>query len=81
MDDLVAAAEDARLRRVVLPDLMVVEDVAAFLWLSPASVRRLIREGRIPAAKLGRRWIVERRSLLDALEEARRVPRWARECR
>jgi excisionase family DNA binding protein len=33
-----------------------VEEVAALLELHPVTVREYAREGRVPAAKLGRRW-------------------------
>jgi len=59
--------EDPDLRRVVLGDLVVVEDLAHYLRMSRAGVRALLRRGAIPGAKLGRRWVVDRRALLRAV--------------
>lgn len=51
----------------VLPDILLVEDLAARLRISPGSARRLLRLGTLPGRKVGRRWIVERRALIVAL--------------
>lgn len=45
--------------------IMKVEDVAAYLRFSSAKVYRMAREGRLPAARIGREWRF-RRDLLDA---------------
>jgi excisionase family DNA binding protein len=39
-------------------DLLTAEEVAPMLRLSSESVRRMIREGRIVAVKIGRRYMV-----------------------
>ena len=44
--------------------MMTVDEVAAYLQLHPLTVRRLAREGSIPAFKIGRQWRVKR-ALLD----------------
>ncbi|MFN2131466.1 MAG: helix-turn-helix domain-containing protein [Anaerolineae bacterium] len=44
---------------------MTVEEAAAYLELDPLTVRRLVREGAIPAFKLGRQWRLKR-DLLDS---------------
>lgn len=44
--------------------IMTVEDVAQYLSLHPLTVRRLARDGEIPAFKIGRQWRVKR-ELLD----------------
>lgn len=49
------------------PDLMTVADVADALGVNAMTVRRRIGDGRIPAAKLGRRWYVPKSKLLEAL--------------
>jgi excisionase family DNA binding protein len=49
--------------------IMTVEQAAEYLELDPLTVRRLAREGAIPACKLGRQWRMKR-ELLD---------RWSRE--
>ena len=44
--------------------IMTVEEVARYLSLHELTVRRLAREGEIPAFKIGRQWRV-RKDLLD----------------
>ena len=47
------------------PDpIMTVDEVAEYLGLHPLTVRRLARDGDIPAIKVGRQWRVKR-DLLD----------------
>ena len=48
-----------------LPPIMTIAEVAAYLGLHELTVRRLAREGAIPALKLGRQWRVKR----DLLEQ------------
>lgn len=48
-----------------LPPIMTIADVAEYLGLHELTVRRLAREGAIPALKLGRQWRVKR----DLLEK------------
>ncbi len=41
----------------MLPErFLTPEEVAAMTGLHPESVRRLCRQGRLPAAKVGRKW-------------------------
>jgi excisionase family DNA binding protein len=47
------------------PPVMTIADVAEYLGLHELTVRRLAREGAIPALKLGRQWRVKR----DLLEK------------
>ena len=49
---------------------MSVEEVAEYLSLHPLTVRRLARDGEIPAFKVGRQWRVKR-ALLDEWIEQR----------
>jgi excisionase family DNA binding protein len=44
--------------------IMTIEEVARYLSLHELTVRRLAREGEIPAFKVGRQWRVKR-DLLD----------------
>jgi len=44
--------------------IMTVEEAAEYLELDPLTVRRLAKEGAIPACKLGRQWRMKR-DLLD----------------
>ena len=47
------------------PDpIMTVDEVAKYLSLHPLTVRRLARDGEIPAVKVGRQWRIKR-ELLD----------------
>ena len=48
-----------------LSPIMTIAEVAAYLGLHELTVRRLAREGAIPALKLGRQWRVKR----DLLEK------------
>ena len=47
------------------PQIMTIADVAEYLGLHELTVRRLAREGAIPALKLGRQWRIKR----DLLEQ------------
>jgi excisionase family DNA binding protein len=40
-----------------------VDDVAHRLNIHPESVRRLIRQGKLPAIKFGNKWLVDRSTL------------------
>lgn len=53
-------------------DLMTVEQVAAYLQLNKLTVYRYIREGRIPAARLGKGYRV-RKSDVDAFLESQKL--------
>ena len=44
--------------------MMDIEEVAEYLQLHPLTVRRLARDGEIPAFKVGRQWRIKR-DLLD----------------
>lgn len=44
---------------------MTVDELAEYLKLHPLTVRKLARDGQIPAFKVGRRWHVKR----DAFEK------------
>ena len=46
-----------------LDEIMTIEEVARYLSLHELTVRRLAREGEIPAFKVGRQWRVKRRIL------------------
>jgi len=52
------------------PPIMTIAEVAEYLSLHELTVRRLAREGEIPALKLGRQWRVKR-DLLDKWIEKR----------
>lgn len=46
-----------------LPDIMTIDDVAAFLRIPVSSVYKLVKEGKIPAQKVGRHWRFHRPTL------------------
>lgn len=52
------------------PPILTIAQVAEYLGLHELTVRRLAREGAIPALKLGRQWRVKR-DLLDKWLESR----------
>ena len=52
------------------PPIMTIVEVAQYLGLHELTVRRLAREGAIPALKLGRQWRIKR-DLLEAWIETR----------
>ena len=49
--------------------MMTVDEVAEYLQLHPLTVRRLAREGGIPAFKVGRQWRVKRAALDQWIKE------------
>jgi excisionase family DNA binding protein len=51
-------------------DMMTIAEVARYLKLHELTVRRLAREGELPAFKVGRQWRVKR-ELLEAWIEQR----------
>ena len=57
----------AAARSVLLPDLLVVEDLASVLRITPSAARKLLRRGVIPGRRIGRRWVVDREALLRSL--------------
>jgi excisionase family DNA binding protein len=50
------------------PLIMTIAEVAEYLGLHELTVRRLAREGAIPALKLGRQWRVKRDLLENWIE-------------
>lgn len=49
--------------------IMTVDEVSAYLNLHPLTLRRLARDGEIPAMKIGRQWRFKRDLLNRWLEE------------
>lgn len=47
----------------LLEQYVGVEQVSERLRIHPESVRRLIRQGKLPAIKFGNKWLVERATL------------------
>jgi excisionase family DNA binding protein len=50
-------------------EILTIEDVAAYLRLTPQTIYRWAQEKRIPAVKLGKEWRF-RRSIIDAWLDA-----------
>jgi excisionase family DNA binding protein len=46
------------------PDVLNVEQAAAFLGLSVASTAAALKSGSIPARRVGRRWLISRDALV-----------------
>lgn len=58
------------LNREDMPDMLTISEVATYLKLHELTVRRLAREGELPAFKVGRQWRIKR-NLLEAWIEER----------
>ncbi len=56
------------------PEVMTPEQAAAYLQLNRETLYRFIREGRIPASKIGRHWRLLKSDLNRFLEENRYSP-------
>jgi excisionase family DNA binding protein len=52
-----------------LPSIMTIEEIAEYLKLHPLTVRKLARDGAIPAFKVGRQWRAQRVRLDEWMEE------------
>ncbi len=52
-----------------LPPIMTIDELAEYAGLQELVVRRLAREGMIPALKLGRQWRIKRDLLERWMEE------------
>jgi excisionase family DNA binding protein len=52
-----------------LSEMMTIAEVAMYLKLHELTVRRLAREGELPAFKVGRQWRVKRDLLESWIEE------------
>ncbi|MCK5922714.1 MAG: helix-turn-helix domain-containing protein [Methylococcales bacterium] len=50
-------------RQTLLEAYMGVHEISDRLKIHPESVRRLIRQGKLPAIKFGNKWLVERVTL------------------
>ena len=66
-----------------------VEEVSERLNIHPESVRRLIRQGKLPAIKFGNKWLVEKSTLeppekrgrpgsFELAAEFATMPKWSR---
>gem|GEM_PF-2214148 len=53
---VVSMIDDQVKANMPLDRLWTVEEVAEYLRLKPATIRRMAREGKIPAIKVGKSW-------------------------
>jgi excisionase family DNA binding protein len=51
-----------------LPVMLTISEVAEYLKLHELTVRRLAREGELPAFKVGRQWRIQRAKLQDWID-------------
>jgi excisionase family DNA binding protein len=58
-----------------MSDLLTVADTARLLNLSESGVKKMIAEGRLPAQKVGRDWVIEAAALPAAILLPRGRPR------
>jgi excisionase family DNA binding protein len=48
-------------------EIMTLQQLAAYLWLSRSTIYRLVQTGRLPAFKVGRQWRVNLRLVQNHL--------------
>ena len=51
-----------------LPVMLTISEVAEYLKLHELTVRRLAREGELPAFKVGRQWRIQRTKLQEWID-------------
>ena len=66
---LVHGSATSRSRRARKSALMTIEEVAEYLRFHPSTVYRLVRQGVLPAVKVGKQWRVNREALEEWLRE------------
>jgi len=55
-------------------DILSVADVAAELKMRPSEVLKLFQSGEIPGRRIGERWYLTRRQLIDYIEHGEAAP-------
>ena len=50
-----------------MEDLLTIEETALYLRVSESTVRRMVKDGRIPARQIGRQWRIPRAALEEYL--------------
>jgi len=55
-------------------DLLTLKEVSKMLRLSPPTLYKLLKEGKIPAVKIGTQWRFHRKEILEWLEGSRVRP-------
>lgn len=56
-----------------MPKMLTVEEAAAALHLSEQTTQRYVREGKLPATKIGRRYLIPE-SAVEAMLEPKQPP-------
>lgn len=51
----------------VLPEILSVQEAAAYLHCHPEKVKRMLRNGELPGIKFGHSWLVPAKQLSEAL--------------
>ncbi len=54
-----------------LENVLTIEELAIYLKISKSTLYKLVREGKIPAQKVGRHWRFRRQAIDRWLEETR----------
>ncbi|MBH0176258.1 helix-turn-helix domain-containing protein [Fictibacillus sp. 23RED33] len=62
-------SEEERNKHDFTKDILNAEEVAALLGIQPLTVKEWARNGKIPAAKVGKQWLFSRRKLVEWIEE------------
>jgi excisionase family DNA binding protein len=57
-----------------MPKMLTVEEVAAALHLSDQTVWRYVRDGKLPASKIGRRYLIPENAVEEMLEPKQEPP-------
>jgi excisionase family DNA binding protein len=53
-----------------LPEILTIDEVAAYLRYSRKTIRRMIDDGRLAGVMLGRSWRIPKQALAALLEQA-----------
>ena len=57
-----------------MPKMLTVEEVATALHLSDQTVWRYVRDGKLPASKIGRRYLIPENAVDEMLEPKQEPP-------
>ena len=63
------ARAPARKHLAMSPEVMTIDDLAAFLQVSKSSLYKLAQDGRVPGKKVGRHWRFHRSAIEAWLRE------------
>ncbi len=57
-----------------MPKMLTVEEVAAALHVSNQTAQRYVRTGKLPATKIGRRYLIPENAVEEMLEPTQEPP-------